>query len=187
MAHFRRPHRNTPFSVIYWPEIVNPNISAQAFRLFVLLCFVSKSDTGESWYGIETIAKKLKANRRSVQRWMSELEDARMIVRHKRAGTWLIEILAPDTEATDTPVTQTEVSTPLDKSVYPPRQKCLPEPEEGNQKKEPEDISSDPPSEVAAELRGLSLYEADGKLCSRWRELLQAWAIAYPRGEDWIL
>jgi phage replication O-like protein O len=45
-----------------------------------------------------------------------------------------------------------------------------------------EDTNTTPPAGgVPAELCGLALYEADGKLCRAWGELLGAWKVAFPR------
>lgn len=45
-----------------------------------------------------------------------------------------------------------------------------------------EDTKKTPPAGgIPDDLRGLALYEADGKLCRAWGELLGAWRAAFPR------
>lgn len=58
-----------------------PELSTGALKLYLFYGFSSKNTTGESWYGIDTIAKTLDTTSRSINSWNNELEELGLIYR----------------------------------------------------------------------------------------------------------
>ncbi|MBC8581700.1 MAG: helix-turn-helix domain-containing protein [Clostridiales bacterium] len=55
------------------------HISGNALKCYVFLGIVSKNDTGESWYTVESIADYFQVSTRTVSNWLKELEQYNLI------------------------------------------------------------------------------------------------------------
>lgn len=58
-----------------------PYLKDGAVKLYLYYAAVANNETGESWYSIDTISKKLGATERSVGNWNNQLEDLGLIFR----------------------------------------------------------------------------------------------------------
>lgn len=58
-----------------------PYLKDGAVKLYLYYAVVANNDTGESWYSIDTISKKLGATERSIGNWNNQLEDLGLIFR----------------------------------------------------------------------------------------------------------
>ena len=58
-----------------------PYLKDGAIKLYLYYAVVANNDTGESWYSIDTISKKLGATERSIGNWNNQLEDLGLIFR----------------------------------------------------------------------------------------------------------
>lgn len=58
-----------------------PHLKDGAVKLYLYYAVVANNETGESWYSIDTISKKLGATERSVGNWNNQLEDLGLIFR----------------------------------------------------------------------------------------------------------
>lgn len=58
-----------------------PYLNDGAIKLYLYYSSVANKDTGESWYSIETISKRLGATDRSISNWNNLLEDLGLIFR----------------------------------------------------------------------------------------------------------
>lgn len=70
-----------PFAIV--PEWLIGSVSANALKLFCVLARYANSD-GRCWPSVATIAERLGATDRSIQRWMAELVEAGAVVKHPR-------------------------------------------------------------------------------------------------------
>lgn len=57
------------------------NLSGNAIRLYLYFGLVSGNETGESWVGIDSIAKYFGKSKRTISDWIKELEEAKLIER----------------------------------------------------------------------------------------------------------
>ncbi|MDU6361710.1 MAG: helix-turn-helix domain-containing protein [Clostridiales bacterium] len=75
-------NNNSGFFIIY-NDMKDKNIlreiSGNAFKCYTFLGIVSKNDTGESWYTIESIANYFQVSTRTVSNWIKELENYNLI------------------------------------------------------------------------------------------------------------
>ena len=73
-----------------------PYLKDGAVKLYLYYAVVANNDTGESWYSIDTISKKLGATERSIGNWNNQLEDLGLIFRtstgKKSKATFLGEL-----------------------------------------------------------------------------------------------
>ena len=58
-----------------------PHLKDGALKLYLYYALVANNETGESWYSIDTISKKLGATERSISNWNNQLEDLGLIYR----------------------------------------------------------------------------------------------------------
>ncbi len=58
-----------------------PYLKDGAIKLYLYYAVVANNGTGESWYSIDTISKKLAATERSIGNWNNQLEDLGLIFR----------------------------------------------------------------------------------------------------------
>ena len=58
-----------------------PYLTTGALKLYLHYCFSARNDTGESWYGRDSIAKELNTTTRSIDEWNSQLIDLNLIYR----------------------------------------------------------------------------------------------------------
>ena len=58
-----------------------PHLTDGAVKLYLYYAIVANNETGESWYSIDTISKKLGATERSIGNWNNQLEDMGLIFR----------------------------------------------------------------------------------------------------------
>ena len=58
-----------------------PYLKDGAIKLYLYYAVVANNDTGESWYSIDTISKKLGATERSIGNWNNQLEELGLIFR----------------------------------------------------------------------------------------------------------
>ena len=58
-----------------------PYLKDGAIKLYLYYTVVANNNTGESWYSIDTISKKLGATERSISNWNHQLEDLGLIFR----------------------------------------------------------------------------------------------------------
>lgn len=56
-------------------------LSGNSLRLYLYIGINSKNETGESWHSIEKICEYFECDKRSVMRWLLELEQNKLISR----------------------------------------------------------------------------------------------------------
>ena len=62
-------------------EYILRNLSGNAVKLYVFLGLMSGNETGETWVSIESISNYFNKSERTISNWISELENAKLIVR----------------------------------------------------------------------------------------------------------
>lgn len=81
--------KNQGFAMIYDSfhknEILS-KIDGGALKLYLYLSLVSKNETGESWYSIESLAEYFKVQTRTVDKWFKNLIDLDLIYRYRSKG-----------------------------------------------------------------------------------------------------
>lgn len=69
------------FSVDEFKDLLVTSLSGNALKLYLFLGFHANNTTGETTIGLDTIAKHFGAKRRTVQTWMKELTDHKLVAR----------------------------------------------------------------------------------------------------------
>lgn len=77
-----------------------PELSTGALKLYLFYGFSSRNTTGESWYGIDTLAERLDTTSRSINTWNKELEDLGLIYRASGNKSSSITYLIPYSDYT---------------------------------------------------------------------------------------
>lgn len=85
-----------------------PELSTGALKLYLFYGFSSRNATGESWYGIDTLAEKLDTTSRSINAWNNELEDLGLIYRSSGNKSSSITYLIPYSDYTVRPTESLE-------------------------------------------------------------------------------